>query len=265
MFPSVFGIQYIHTYGLFVGIAIVSSIYVATKLGVQSGLKEKDLNRLFIAGVLAGLIGGRFFYALEDLQHFIEHPLEFFLINQGGLTVYGALIIGVATWIFLIKRHRMPLMKTLDALVVSLPLGLAIGRMGCFSAGCCYGKTIVGDHVPWYAIKFPADVNSFAPVGQFLYPTQLMDLTYNLFIFIVLIVFRKKFQKYDGQSVWLFMILYGIFRSIVEVFRGDMERGFIINNYLSVSQAISIPIVIFASYMLIFYKGKAFILPDNKS
>ena len=264
MFPSVFGIQYIHTYGLFVGLAIVSSIYIATKLGIQSGLKEKHLNRLFIAGILAGLIGGRLFYAFEDIQHFIDHPFELLLINQGGLTVYGALIIGVGTWIFLIKKYKMPLMRTLDALVISLPLGLAIGRIGCFSAGCCYGKAVTGDHIPWFAIKFPAGVNSFAPVGHFLYPTQLMDLAYNLFIFIVLLVFRKKFQKYDGQAVWLFMMLYGIFRSIVEIYRGDIERGFIINNYLSVSQAISIPIVLFASYMLIFYKGNKFILPDNK-
>ncbi|MEI6092499.1 MAG: prolipoprotein diacylglyceryl transferase family protein [bacterium] len=64
--------------------------------------------------------------------------------------------------------------------------------------------------------------------------------------------------------MWLFMILYGILRSIVEMFRGDIDRGFVMNNYLSYSQAISIPVVLFAFYMLIFYKKEKFILPYNR-
>ena len=264
MFPNIFGISFLHTYGFFAGMAIVSSIYVATKLGIQSGLSEKHLTRLFVVGVVSGLIGGRLLFVIPEYEYFIKDPLEIFSISQGGLTVYGAIILALICWIIFIKRYKMPLLKTLDVLMISLPLGLGIGRLGCFSAGCCYGRAVLdasGNIInsaalaPWYAVKFPYGIGSFGPTDHYVYPTQLMEVVYNLLIFAGLMMFRKKLQKHDGQATWLFLILYGVCRSIAEIYRGDdLDRGFVIPGYLSTSQAISIPIVLFALYMLIFYK-----------
>jgi len=265
MFPTIFGISFLHTYGFFCGIAIVTSIYVATKLGIQSGLSEKYLTRLFVVGIISGLVGGRLLYVIPEYSYFLKHPLEIFSISQGGLTVYGGIILAMAFWILFIKTYKMPPLKTLDVLMVSLPLGLSIGRIGCFSAGCCYGKAVLDSagnaissaHLaPWYAIKFPYGIGSIAPTDHYVYPTQLIEVIYNLLIFVGLYIFRKKFQKHDGQTTWLFFVLYGIFRSLAEIYRGDdLDRGFVIHGYLSTSQAISIPIVLFALYMLIFYRS----------
>ena len=264
MFPNIFGISFLHTYGFFCGIAIVTSIYVATSLGTQAGLSEKYLTRLFVVGIISGLIGGRLLYVIPEYAYFIKHPLEVFSVSQGGLTVYGGIILALICWILFIRIYKMPMLKTLDVLMISLPLGLSIGRIGCFSAGCCYGKPILdaaGNAItsatlaPWYAIKFPYGVGSIGPTDHYVYPTQLMEVLYNLLIFIGLYIFRKKLQKHDGQATWLFFVLYGICRSIAEIYRGDdLDRGFVIPGYLSTSQAISIPIVLFALYMLIFYR-----------
>ncbi|MCX6112910.1 MAG: prolipoprotein diacylglyceryl transferase [Proteobacteria bacterium] len=265
MYPSIFGISYIHAYGFFAGVAIVASIYVATKLGIQSGLKEKYLTRLCIVGVVFGLIGGRLLYEIQNYEYFLKHPIDILLISQGGLTIYGAIILAMISWIIFIRIYKMPMLKTLDVLFVSVPLGLGIGRMGCFCAGCCYGKAVLDSTgnvittaalAPWYAMKFPSDVGSIGPTDHYVYPAQLIEVIYNLLIFAGLMIFRKKFQKHDGQATWLFLVLYGVCRSIAEIYRGDdIDRGFFISGYLSTSQAISIPIVLFALYMLIFYKS----------
>jgi phosphatidylglycerol---prolipoprotein diacylglyceryl transferase len=265
MYPSLFGINSLHSYGLFVGVAIVASMYVAQKLGRQSGLKEKHLNRLFIIVMIMSIVGGRLLYVAQNYKDFSNNLSDIFFINQGGMVIYGALIFGVGSCVLYARARKMPMMKTLDVLFISIALGLGIGRIGCFFAGCCYGRKIMDatgaavtspDLAPWYAVKFPEGVNSLAQTGYYLFPSQLMDAGYNMLIFLALLIFRKKLQKHDGQAAWLFLLLYGILRSISEFYRGDdLNRGFVIPGYLSTSQAISIPIIIFALYMLIFYKS----------
>ena len=260
MYPNLLGISYLHTYGFLTGIAIVAAMYLATVLGRQSGIKEKHLNRLFLFGVVLGILGGRLLHVIQNYEYFVKNPSEILMINQGGLVIYGAIIMAIVTWLTYIKINKLPTMKTLDVLLTSLPLGLGIGRIGCFAAGCCYGYPILRADVPWYAIKFPDRPDSIAPTDHYVFPSQLVDAAYNFLILAILLVFRKKFQKYNGQASWLFLILYGTFRSISEIYRGDTDRGFVIQGYISTSQAISIPIVLFALYMLIFYKGDKFVI-----
>lgn len=132
----------------------------------------------------------------------------------------------------------------------SLAIGHSIGRLGCFFAGCCYGKAC---DLPW-AVTF-TNPDSLAPIGVPLHPTQLYSALTNLFIFIFLCFFRGR-KKFDGQLFWIYVLLYGVARSILEIFRGDF-RGEPVFGILSVSQTIGCIMAVFAVVMLIYLRGRA--------
>ncbi|MBW2099219.1 MAG: prolipoprotein diacylglyceryl transferase, partial [Deltaproteobacteria bacterium] len=126
----------------------------------------------------------------------------------------------------------------------SLALGHFFGRLGCFSAGCCYGKL---PDLPW-AVTF-TNPDSLAPLGVPLHPTQLYSAANNLIIFGFLLLF-KRIKKFEGQLFWIYVLLYGITRSIIEIFRGD-PRGGVLFGILSVSQTIGAAMSIIAVFMLV--------------
>ncbi|MEK7852135.1 MAG: prolipoprotein diacylglyceryl transferase, partial [Deltaproteobacteria bacterium] len=174
---------------------------------------------------------------------FIENPLEVFKIWKGGLVFYGGFIGALATGIWYVKRHGMPVWKTSDIIAPAIALGQSLGRIGCFSAGCCYGKEST---VPW-AVTF-TDLNSLARIGVPLHPTQLYEAVLDFCIFLFLISFRKR-KTFDGQLIWLYTLLYAIVRLIVESFRGD-PRGFV-GGMLATSQFIGIVMIPISIFMLI--------------
>ena len=125
-----------------------------------------------------------------------------------------------------------------------------IGRIGCFFAGCCYGKQC---SLPW-AVTF-RDSDSLAPLGVPLHPTQLYSSGSNLLIFLILLVLRR-YRKFDGQIFWLYVALYGAARSLIEIFRGDFRGGEILG-VLSPSQAVGGVMILLAIAMLVILAGKS--------
>ena len=184
-----------------------------------------------------------------------------FMFWAGGLTYYGGFILAVATAWFLARRWKWPFLKLADMAAPIIALGLAFGRLGCFLAGCCFGKVT---DVPW-AVQFPQFSDAYKRhrehmadalsaqhqvLGEWLslpvHPTQLYELSGALVIFIALWLTRKKMQ-FEGQALAILLIAYGILRFICEIFRDD-DRGGI---WLSTSQWISIPLVLAGIIMLI--------------
>ena len=194
--------------------------------------------------LIGAVIGSRLFYVFTDLGTFISDPLEFFRFWNGGLVFYGGFIMAVIVAMIYIKKTGMSLWQTADIMAPGLVAGQAIGRIGCFFAGCCYGKAC---NLPW-AITFN-NPDSLAPQGIPLHPTQLYEVFSNLSIFVVLWLLRKKI-RFHGQLFWLYVMLYGITRSIVEKYRGDF-RGEVIFNIFSISQVIGISMAVVAAIMLI--------------
>ena len=127
----------------------------------------------------------------------------------------------------------------------SIALGQAFGRLGCFSAGCCYGAPTSGP----LSVIF-TDPHSLAPLGVPLFPTQLMEATGNLAIFCALLLLRRS-KKFDGQLFWLYVLFYAVLRFIVEIFRGDAIRGLYFGNAISTSQIIAIGMFLLAGIMLV--------------
>ena len=142
------------------------------------------------------------------------------------------------------KKTGMPIWQTADIMSPGLALGQAIGRIGCFFAGCCYGKIC---DMPW-AITFNHP-DSLAPQGLPLHPTQLYSVLSDFSIFVVLWLFRKK-VRFHGQLFWLYVLLYGITRPIIEIYRGEF-RGQTYFHIFSISQVIGISLAVVAAVMLV--------------
>ncbi len=228
----------VYTYGALVALGFIVGIgwvrYECRRVGLDAS-KAVDLAFYII---LAAIIGSRILYiVLTEWQRFLDNPLVFFKIWEGGLVFYGGLIAALAVSVWYFIRYKMPVLPYCDAFAPAIALGHSIGRIGCFMAGCCFGRPV--GHDAWYAVVFPAHAHSFAPPGEPLYPTQLMESAGEFVIFWALFVLRR-YKRFDGQLIATYLILYGMVRFVIEFMRGDMDRGFVIPNIISVSQLISI-------------------------
>ncbi|MDR2436718.1 MAG: prolipoprotein diacylglyceryl transferase [Endomicrobium sp.] len=242
----------VYSYGFFVALGFfVASIYLSNKIkkSKEKLLSQDEFYSFFVYEMIFVLIGLRLFYVLTNLQEFTTTPFDVFKVWQGGLTYYGGFISGLIFLIIYAKKKHLPLLKLLDFFGPSLPLGHAIGRIGCFLAGCCYGKET---NVPWSVVF--TDKNSSAVLGVHVHPTQLYESFGNFLIFIFLHFYSKK-NPQKGQVIAVYFISYAILRFIVEFFRNDPDRG---SQYfgLSISQIVSICLFIIGVFIVCKNKKK---------
>jgi len=235
MHPDLFSIGpiTIHTYGVMVAIGFLLGIGLALRQARKEGIPPEKISDLSFYLLLAAIIGSRIFYILLNPGPYIKNPVAILKIWEGGLVFYGGLIFAVITGVIYIKRHNLSLWQIADIFAPSIAVGHAIGRLGCFFAGCCHGRPA---DLPW-AITF-TDPHSLAPLGIALHPTQLYEAGGEFINFLILLLLRKR-QTFRGEVFWSYVILYSILRFFVEFFRGDAARG-MLTQELSVAQAISI-------------------------
>lgn len=209
MYPLLFeiGPLSVYTYGVMVATGIILAIFFIGPHAQKRGLPTDFLVDLIFWAVIWGLIGARVFYVLLNFQTFVKDPAEIFKIYKGGLVFHGGLIFGFAATVVLLRKKRLPFLKTLDLLAIYVPLAHAFGRLGCFLNGCCFGKFTYSD----WGVIFP---------GHFVkvHPTQLYSAVLLLLIFVFLFVFEKN-KKFHGQIFCFYLILYGAMRFLVEFLR----------------------------------------------
>ena len=239
-----FGNFAIYTYGLMMAIAFFTGITLARKEADRLGQDPEKIMDLSFYTLIAAVIGSRLFYVFIDPLTFLSDPIEIFRIWNGGLVFYGGFIMAVIVAMIYVKKTGMPLWQTGDIMAPGLAVGQAIGRIGCFFAGCCYGKVC---DLPW-AITFNHS-ESLVPQGLPLHPTQLYSVFSDFSIFVVLWLLRKKI-RFHGQLFWLYVLLYGITRPIIEIYRGDF-RGQTYFQFFSISQVIGIVMAGVAAVMLV--------------
>lgn len=228
----------LYSYGLFVGLGFLSAVTFAGKRAAARGVEKEMMTDLFFLILVSSIIGARLFYVLIEYRTFLADPIAIFKIWTGGLVFYGGFITALISALVYVKKKGLPLWPTADILAPAIALGHAVGRIGCFFAGCCYGRQC---DLPW-AVTF-SDPHSLAPLGIHLHPTQLYSVLSNLLILVTLLWVEKRrcFDaiRFDGMIFWLYITLYGLFRSFVEIFRGD-PRGSFWAEALSVSQGIGL-------------------------
>lgn len=233
----------IYSYGFFIAIGALVAFWVVLRKTKKFGLDVDQLSGLFLWVILAAFVGGKLFYYFEDWSTYAANPAKMLKFTKGGFVFYGSLIFAIPTIILWLKKNKVPIRPFLDVLAFAGPIVHSFGRIGCFMAGCCHGKVchsaigVVFDHPKSLAL----------PLGEALYPTQLFDIGVNLFILVV-IVFLEKKKKFEGQLFLAYLMMYGVGRSIVEMYRGDDARGFIFGGLLSHSQLIALIIIAACSW-----------------
>lgn len=224
----------IHTYGFLIAIGFLIGLWLAMRQGKKDGIPVNKILDLGFYMLLAAIVGSRLFFILINFSHYAQNPADIFKIWEGGLVFYGGVLLALPTAIWYMKKNGMGIWKTADIFAPSIAIGHVFGRLGCLAAGCCYGRT--AETLPW-GIVF-TDPECLAPTNLLLHPTQLYESAGELLNFFILITLRK-YKSFNGQLFMMYLILYAILRFIIEFFRGDVARGFLISN-LSVSQGISI-------------------------
>ncbi len=234
----------LHTYGVFVAAAFFVAILWSLRRAKQEGIDPERMLDLAFYVTLSAIIGARILFIIVEYRYFLEHPLRIFKIWEGGLVFYGGLILAVVTAIAYLRKHAMPVLKVGDIIAPALALAQVVGRFGCLSAGCCYGKET---SVPW-GIVFtdPGSLVSPEKLGLTLHPTQLYSSFGNFLLFLVLYGVGRR-QRFDGQVMLLYGILYPLLRAAIEIFRGD-PRGALLGGMLSTSQAISVAVCVLSVY-----------------
>jgi len=210
----------IYTYGFFVAVGLLVGLSLALKEAKRKGFDPQAILDLIFYAVLAGIIGARIFYVTQNFSFYKDNLLSIVKLWEGGLVFQGGLIAAIpVAWIFL-KKKKLVFWKTFDVLAPYMALGQAFGRIGCFFAGCCYGKPT---GIAW-AVTF-TDPKTLALAGIPLHPTQLYSALGLFLIFLILLVLRK-FTRFPGQLSCFYLILDSSFRFFVEFFRGDPRGQF---------------------------------------
>ncbi len=238
----------IHTYGFFIAIGFIIGLWLATREAKKVGIDPKKISDLTFWILIWGLIGSRIVYIITTWDEYMADPSLFIKIHRGGLVWYGGFIGASLFTLYYTRRHKLPFFKIADILIPSVALGHAFGRLGCFSAGCCYGKEVSRDFIFSVVFTHP---ESIAPQGIPRHPVQLYESLGEVIIFLILVIFRTR-KRFDGQVLLMYMTLYPILRSLLEIIRGDKIRGFVIEPYLSTSQFISIFVIAIAIYLQIY-------------
>lgn len=252
MHPVLFKVPFlgpVYTYGALVALAFVTGIAWVRHESKRVGQNPGRATDLAFYIILAAILGSRVLYVLFSAwDQFVKNPLMFFYFRDGGLVFYGGLLAALAVAVWYFRKYKLPVLAYCDTFAPAIAIGHAIGRLGCFMAGCCFGRPV--GHAAWYALIFPGREHGFAPPGVALYPTQLIESGGEFIIFWVLFALRK-FKRFDGQLIATYLILYGVLRFLDEFLRGDMDRGFVVPGMISASQLISIIMVVFGALLYV--------------
>ena len=243
MFPELFRIGDfpINTYGVLLALAFLVALIVAAKLAQRDGLPREKIYDLGLWVLLAALVGSKVLMLWTE-PAYRENPWQLFSLDflRSGGVFYGGLIGAILTGYFLSRRYGLPWWKTADAFAPGIALGQSIGRLGCFSAGCCWGKPTA---LPW-GVRFTELGRQITgvPTDAHLHPTQLYEALATLVLFFLLLWLHRR-KRFSGQVILFYAVLYGVARFLIEFVRDDPRGdigGLTSLTGLSTSQMISL-------------------------
>lgn len=251
MHPILFqlGSLNIYAYGFFIAVGFILGFMAALRKSRQESIPSDRIVDLLFLVVISSIAGSRLLFVLVNLEAFRNDPLQVFRVWEGGLVFYGGLLLAAVVSLGYLKWSRLPVWKVADLLSPPIALGLFFGRIGCFFAGCCYGKET---SLPW-AVTF-TDPNSLARLNVSLHPTQIYEALVSLLLFLFL-GWKGKKRAFDGHIFFFFLLLYSVLRFTIEFLRDD-PRGFLLGGMLSTSQGIGI-FLAFTSLFMLFYLKRA--------
>ena len=242
MFPELISIGQltIHTYGLMVALGIMTGVGLAEHLYRKSGGEPGRVIDMALIVVICGLIGARLLFILINLDYYASNPIETVMMWKGGLVFYGGLLGGILALLGCIRFYRLPLWSMLDIGAAAIAVGHGLGRLGCFTAGCCYGKLT---DLPWSVTFTDPRCLAVGVLNESVHPTQLYSFLFLMGLTGFLVWLHPR-RKFTGQGTAAYLILYGLFRFGVEFLRSDPRGTFdLFGTSLATSQWISLAAV----------------------
>lgn len=216
-------------------------------------MPEQKILDLSLYVLASAILGAKALLVIVEWRHYLERPGDLVEVIRSGGVFYGGLICASAVGIGYLRKHHLPAWRVADMAAPSIALGEAIGRWGCFAAGCCYGKPSDGPFHVTFTDPFAHDAVG-TPLDVPLHPTQIY-LSLNSFLVFLILQWAYRRRSFDGEIFWLYVLLYSITRGIIEIWRGDLVRGFVIPGVLSTSQFIGVLTAI-ASLGMLFYLSR---------
>ncbi len=236
----------IHGYGLMIAIGIICAILCGLRLARRKDLNTDEIYNIAFVCVIFGFLGSKLLYCIVEWKSFIHDPLS--TLGSGGFVVYGGIISGTLAGAIYCRIRKLSFIRYFDIVLPSVAVAQGFGRIGCFLAGCCYGRETDS------CIGVTFRNSDFAPNDVSLYPTQLFSSAGCFLIAVILFVYSKRNRKY-GSTGALYLILYSIGRFAIEFFRNDY-RGAI--GPLSTSQFISVFVLITGIVIYVMSQKDAF-------
>jgi len=242
MHPILISIGSFHlpTYGVLLVMAILGGIYTAMRLGRRVGLDSALILDFCTWLILVALVGAKVLMVLTDWSYYRAYPGEIFSLSTflAGGVFYGGFLAALFFTIWYVRVQKLSFWKLADLLAPAVALGQSVGRLGCFSGGCDYGKPTTA---PWgvvFTSAFAHEVSG-VPLGVRLHPTQLYESITTFVIFGLLLWWFPK-KKREGDVFLGYVGLYALARFFLEFLRGDEDRGFVLHHLLSTSQFIAL-------------------------
>lgn len=240
----------LYTYGFFMALGFITAIWFTKRNARFYGISHQTVSDLFFTILVAAILGARLLYVIINLDDYKDNFLDVFKIWNGGLVFFGGFLLASLAAVLFCRMKHLELWKTADVLAPGLALGHSVGRFGCLFAGCCYGRTC---DLP-FAITF-SNPASLAPLHTALHPTQIYMVGTNFLLFLILLAVQKR-KRFNGMVFLSYVMLYSLFRAVVEYFRGDF-RGDFIFDFLSLSQGIGLVVSCLALvFMIIKFRSK---------
>ena len=264
MFPILvrIGPLTIHTYGFLVALGVGLGL---TFLYVQAKKQGLDAPRIVDAGfyiILVSLLGAKLILLIGNFSYYRDYPGELLSLARSGGVFQGGLAFGVLFALWYFRRRRIPTWKVADLAGPALALGHGFGRIGCFMAGCCYGRECVAPVGVVFQSQYAHDLTGL-PLGQAIYPVQLFEAGLNFLNFLVLFVILRR-RTFDGQVFSFYIVNYSLIRFFTEYFRGDHPDDAFLLRGASSFLSLTVP-QLFCILGIVFGLGLHFWLKRKKS
>ncbi len=249
MYPELFHIPYLYTYGVLLAVALLSALWLVRHLAKWEGLNHDSVSNLGIYCALSAIGGAKAMMYLVDFRYYAQNPAEILSLAtcRAGGVFYGGLIAALAVAFWYMRKTRLPALRTADVFAPAIALGHGIGRIGCFCAGCCWG--IQCDR-PWAVVFTSPEAERLVgvPLNMPLHPTQLYEAFAEIAIFAIL-YWRVRKRHPGGSIIALYLILYSTTRFIVEFYRSH-QQGNLWGTPLDASQWISFGLALLGVWFL---------------
>jgi len=239
------GFLNIYWYSCLIVLGLLLGLILVFKLSPRFKIKKELLENLFFYLVIGGFLGARLYHVLSELPYYLNHPWQVFAIWQGGLGIYGAIVVGCLVLFWFGRKNKINFLSLTDLLAPSLILGQAIGRWGNYFNQEIFGKPT---DLPW---GIPIQIGS-RPLeflsNQYFHPTFLYESIWNFLIFLILIFVLIKISPKPGRIFSLYLIFYSLGRFFFEFLRIDVQPTLF---NMRLAQIVSLLVFLFGFYLLI--------------